>query len=149
MKLIAVPFNWQSYQKQQRSRTSDQSHFRLQNKFRKMHLSVMLPHQVWWYSIKWFLSYSKSYICKFMQANSWHHKLFHFHLFFWIWKVWKGKKLQKCEHLENKKSFLDEIKKKIFIVFEGLSDIQALNTFLVGMICIFLMIFNFSQTIKV
>ena len=111
MKLIAVPFNWQSYQKQQRSRTSDQSHFRLQNKFRKMHLSVMLPHQVWWYSIKWFLSYSKSYICKFMQANSWHHKLFHFHLFFWIWKVWKGKKLQKCEHLENKKSFLDEIKK--------------------------------------
>ena len=24
-----------------------------------------------------------------MQANSWHHKLFHFHLSFWIWKVWK------------------------------------------------------------
>ena len=23
-----------------------------------------------------------------MQANSWH-KLFHLHLFFWIWKVWK------------------------------------------------------------
>ena len=29
--------------------------------------------------------------CKFMQANSWRHKLFHFHLFFWIWKVWKGR----------------------------------------------------------
>ena len=32
----------------------------------------------------------------------------------------EGKKLQKFEYLENKKSFLDEIK-KIFIVFEGLS----------------------------
>ena len=37
------------------------------------------------------MSYSKNYICKFMQANSWHHKLFHFHLSFWIWKVWKGR----------------------------------------------------------
>ena len=24
-----------------------------------------------------------------MQANLWHHKLFHFHLPFWIWKAWK------------------------------------------------------------
>ena len=40
-----------------------------------------------------------------MQANSWHHKLFHFHLYFWIWKVWRGR-----ENLENKNSFLDEIK---------------------------------------
>ena len=37
------------------------------------------------------MSYSKNYICKFMQTNSWHHKLFHFHLSFWIWNVWKGK----------------------------------------------------------
>ena len=36
------------------------------------------------------MSYSKNYICKFMQVNSWHHKLFHFYLSFWIWKVWKG-----------------------------------------------------------
>ena len=42
-------------------------------------------------NIKWFLSYSKNYICKFMQVNLWHHKLFHFHLPFWIWKVWKGR----------------------------------------------------------
>ena len=43
-----------------------------------------------------------------MQANSWH-KLFHFHLSFYIWKAWKGKeKLQKFEYLENKKSLLDE-----------------------------------------
>ena len=33
----------------------------------------------------------------------------------------EGKKLQKFEYLENKKSFLDEIKKTFFIVFEGLS----------------------------
>ena len=46
-----------------------------------------------------------------MQANSWHHKLFHFCLTFWIWKVWKGKeKIQKFEYLENEKSFLDETK---------------------------------------
>ena len=46
-----------------------------------------------------------------MQANSWHHKLFQFHLSFWIWEVWKGrKKLQKFEYLENESSFLDEIK---------------------------------------
>ena len=55
-----------------------------------------------------------------MQANSCHHKLFHFHLPFWIWKVKKGKKLQYCECLENKKSLLDETK-NIFLVFEGLS----------------------------
>ena len=24
-----------------------------------------------------------------MQANSWHHRLFHFYLSFGIWKVWK------------------------------------------------------------
>ena len=35
------------------------------------------------------MSYSKNCICKFMQVNLWHHKLFHFHLSFWIWKLWK------------------------------------------------------------
>ena len=53
-----------------------------------------------------------------MQANSWHHKLFHFHLFFWIWKVWKEEKLQKFEYLENEKSFLDDIK-NIFQFLKG------------------------------
>ena len=46
-----------------------------------------------------------------MQANSWHHKAFHFHLFILIWKVLKGEKLQKSEYLEIKKSFLDDIKR--------------------------------------
>ena len=46
-----------------------------------------------------------------MEANSWHHKLIHLHLAFWIWKVWKGmEKVQKFEYLENEKSFFDEIK---------------------------------------
>ena len=35
------------------------------------------------------MSYSKNYICKFMQAK---------------------KKIQECEYLKNEKSFLDEIK---------------------------------------
>ena len=52
-----------------------------------------------------------------MQAN--YDKLFHFDLSFWIWKVWKGKKLQKFEYLEKEKSFLGEIK-TFFIVFNGL-----------------------------
>ena len=31
--------------------------------------------------------YFKNCTSKFMQANWWHHKLFHFHLSFWIWEV--------------------------------------------------------------
>ena len=49
---------------------------------------------------------------KFMQANSWHHKLFHFHLFYSkSGKCGKeGEKFQKFEYLEKEKSFLDKIK---------------------------------------
>ena len=64
--------------------------------------------------MKQFLSYSKFCICKFKQANS-YYKLFHFNLSFWIFKVWKGKKFQKFEYLENKKSFLDETKNTFHI----------------------------------
>ena len=32
----------------------------------------VLSGQVWWCNIKRFLSYSKNYICKLMQANLWH-----------------------------------------------------------------------------
>ena len=89
--LSPVPFNGQSYQKQKGSGTSDQSLFKLQVQ-KNSFISYILSDQVWWYTIKQFLSYSKNCICKFMQTNSWHHKLFHFHLSFWIWKAWKGKK---------------------------------------------------------
>ena len=70
--------------------------------------------QVWWCNIKRLLSYSKNYISKFMQANSWHHKVFRFLLFFYIWKMWKGrekitniwKSLERKELFRwNKKSF--------------------------------------------
>ena len=43
--------------------------------------------------VKEFLSYSNNYIYKFMQASSWHYKLFLFHLSFWIWKVEKKGKI--------------------------------------------------------
>ena len=89
--LNPVPFNGQSYQKLKGSGTSDQSFFRLQNKFRKILFHYMLSDQVWWCNAKQFLSYSKNYVCKFMQANSWHHKLLNFYLSFCIWKVWKGR----------------------------------------------------------
>ena len=102
-----VPFNGQSYQKQKGSGTSHQSLFRSQNKFRKIPLFVI--HYLTKFddvNVKQFLSYTKNYICKFMQVNFWHHKLFHCHFSFWIWKVWK----QTFEYLKNEKSFLDEIK---------------------------------------
>ena len=46
------------------------------------------------------------------------HKLFHFHLSFWIWNIWRKKteKFLKIEYVENEKSFLDEIK-NIFCSF--------------------------------
>ena len=69
-------------------------------------ISNILSDQVWWYNIKWFLSYSKNYICYFIEANSWHHKLFHFHLSFWIWKVWKRReKITKIWMKKGKKLF--------------------------------------------
>ena len=85
-----VLFNWQNYEKGGLelviSRTAG---------YKKGHknflISYILPDQVWWCNIKQFLSYSKYYACRFMQANSWHHKSFHFHFFFWIWKVWNGR----------------------------------------------------------
>ena len=82
-----VSFNGQSYQKQKGSGTSDQLLSRLQNKFRKIPLFVIYDLNKF-DDVKQFLSYSKNYICKFMQVSSWHHKLFDFHLSSWIWKVW-------------------------------------------------------------
>ena len=87
-----LPFNGQIYQKQKVYGTSHQSLFRPWKKFRKIPLIIIyLSDQVWWCNVKLFLSYPKNYICKFMQVISWHHKLYHFHLPFWIWKVWKGR----------------------------------------------------------
>ena len=99
-----VPFNELSYLKQKGSGTSEQWLLMLQNKLKKILLLVIF------YLTK-FLSYSKNHICKFMETNSWYHKLFHFYLSFWVSKVWKGRDtIQKFEYLENEKSFLHEIK---------------------------------------
>ena len=70
-------------------------------------ISYIWSDQVCWCNIKWFLSYSKNYTCKLMQANSWRHILFYFHLFFWIWKVWKGRG-------EITKSWISRERKKLF-----------------------------------
>ena len=120
--LNPVPFNRQKYQKQEESWTSDQSLFRLQNRFRKIPLlvSYILSDQVWCL-IKQVFSYSKKYICKFMQASSWHHKLFHFHLFFWVWKLWKGRENFTKVWISRERKELLRWNKKHFSVFERLS----------------------------
>ena len=116
--LNTVLFNRQDYQKQKGPVTIQVTKQVPKNSF----ISCLLSDHVWWCNINRFLSYSKIYICKFMQAN-----LFRFHLPFEIWKVWKGReKLQKFEYLGNEKSFLYEIK-NIFIVFEDLSFDQKIK----------------------
>ena len=83
-------------------------------------ISFILSDQVWCCNIKRFLIYSKNYTCKFMQASSWH-KLFHFHLLFWIWKVWKGRGKITTIWISQEWKELFRWNKKHFSVFEGLS----------------------------
>ena len=64
-----VPFNGQIYQKLKGPGTSDQSLFRLQNNFQKIPLLVIFSLTKFDDVKKQFLSYSKNYICKFMQAS--------------------------------------------------------------------------------
>ena len=77
-------------------------------------ISYVLSDQVWWCNIKRFLSYSKNYICKFMQANLWH-KLFHFHLPFWIWTVWKGREKITKNWISRERKELFQLNKKHFL----------------------------------
>ena len=108
-----VPFNGQSYQKQKGPGTSDQSLFRLQNKFRKIPLLVI------YYLTKFDdgvdgikgLSYSRiisANLCKPV------HIIINYSLCIFSFESGKfgkeGKNSQKIEYLGNKKSFLDEIK---------------------------------------
>ena len=115
--LNPVPFNGQNYENKRGLELLTSRSSGYQTSSKKSFISYVLSDQVWWCNIKRFLSCSKNYICKFVQVNSWH-KSFHFHLSFWIWKKWKGEKLQKFEYLENKKSFFNEIK-DIFYSFWG------------------------------
>ena len=84
-------------------------------------ITYVLSDQVWCCNIKQFLSYSKNLICKFMQVNLWHYKLFHFHLPFWIWKVWKRREKITKIWISREWKELFRWNKKHFSVFEGLS----------------------------
>ena len=84
-------------------------------------ICYILSYQVWWCNVKQFLSYSKNYTCKFMQVNWWHRILFHFHLSFWIWKVWKGKGKINKKWISWERKDLLRLNKTLFTVFKGLS----------------------------
>ena len=84
--------------------------------FKNSFISYILLEKAWWYNIKQFLSYSKNYINKFMQANSWHLNYFASIRPFESGKFGKEGKSQKFEYLKNEKSFLNEIK-TIFKMF--------------------------------
>ena len=106
-----VPFNGQSYLKQKKPGNSNQSLFRLQNEFRKIYLLVIyyltkfdniIKSRFWVIPkitssnlckpIHDIINYS-TYICPFESEN-----------------CGKEAKKHKCEYLENKKSFLHEIR---------------------------------------
>ena len=107
-----VHFNGQSYQRQNGSGTSDQSLYRLRNKFRKTPLLVTfyltkfddVMQSCFWVNPKITSANSckpihdttnySTFICPFESGKCGK----------------KGKKLQRFEYLENKKNFLDEIK---------------------------------------
>ena len=56
-----------------------------------------------------------------MQANSWHHKLFHSICSFKSGKCEKEEEnVQKIEYLENEKNFLDEIKNIFHSFWRGI-----------------------------
>ena len=103
-----VPFNGESYQQQKGPETSERvSLFRLQNKFTKISLLVIisiLSDQVWWCNIKWFLSYSKNYtanLCKPIHDTISYSTCI---CSFESGKFGKEEKLQKSEYLENEES---------------------------------------------
>ena len=110
--LNPVPFNGQSYQKHKGPGTSNQSLFRLRNKFRKIPLLVI------YYLNKFddIILSSFRVIPKITSANLCKpiHDIINYSTSIWPFETGKcgkeGKKLQKFEYLENEKSFLDEIK---------------------------------------
>ena len=104
-----------SFYEQKGSGTSHQSLFKLQNIFRKF------PGQFSSFNTKWFLNYSKNYICSFIKTISQRHNYSSFMSLLGSDKCGKkGKKIQKYDYLETEKSFLDEIKSN-FRIFEMLS----------------------------
>ena len=105
-----LPLNEQHYQKQKGPETSDKWLFRLRNKFRKIHF-LLMHYLTKFVDVKQFLSYSKNYICKFIQANSWHINYYTSICPYASGKCGKEEKvLQKFEYFKNEKTFFNEIK---------------------------------------
>ena len=117
-----VPFNRQSYQKQKGSGISDQSLFRLQNKFKNISLFII------YYLTKFDDVMKSSYwvIPKFNSPNlcTSIHEIINYSTSICPFESGKcgkeGKELQKFEYLENEKSFLDKLK-TFLIVPKGLT----------------------------
>ena len=77
---------------------------------RNSFISYVLSEQFWWCNVKQFLSYSKNYISKFMQANTWHQIL---PLPFGLLNLESVERKEKITtYLENKN--LDEIKNMFY-----------------------------------
>ena len=107
-----VSFNGQNYLKQKQLGTSDQSLFRLRNKFRKIPLFVIYYltkfDDVMWSSFWVIAKIASANLCKSI------HDIINYSTSICPFEFGKcgkeGKKLQKIEYLLNEKSFLDEIK---------------------------------------
>ena len=85
-----VPFNRQSYQKQKGSETSRSLGYKTTSKIFLYLLYIIWPSLMMQCKIVFELFQNlhlQIYASQFMN-----HKLFHFHLSLWIWKVWKGRK---------------------------------------------------------
>ena len=122
--LNLVPCNRQSYQKQKGSGTSDHLLFRLQNKFKYIplfviHIYYLTKFDDVMYSSFWVIpKFASANLCKPI------HNIIDYSTSICPFESGKcgkqGKKLQKFEYLENKKSFLFKIK-TFLIIFKGLS----------------------------
>ena len=107
-----VPFNRQSYQKQNRPGTNDQLLFRLQNKFRKIPLLVISYlskfDDVIWSSFWVIPKITSANLCKPI------HDIINYSTSICPFESRKcgkeGKKLQKFEYLKKEMSFFNEIK---------------------------------------
>ena len=113
-----VPFNGQSYQKQEEPGTSHQSLFRSQKKFSKISLFVIYYltkfDDIMWRSFWVIPKITSANLCKSI------HDMINYSTSTCPFESGKcgkeGKKSQKFHYLENKKNFLDEIK----IIFQFL-----------------------------
>ena len=115
-----VPFNRQYYQKQKGPWTSDESLFRLRNKFTKTSLLVLyyltkFDGVIW--SSSWVIpKITPANLCKPVHDINYSTSIYSFKSRKWGKEV---RKLQKFEYLENEKSFLDKMKNILHSFLKG------------------------------